>query len=252
MENSPIKAIIVDDEELARRVIRKYLEKHPQILLVAECGNGFEGLKEISEHKPDLVFLDIQMPKVSGFELLEVLDDPPVIIFSTAHDQFALRAFEHSAVDYLLKPYSQQRFDDAVSKAMQRLKAAGSAPEKMEALKHAVDSSVEPLHRIVVKSGNRIDVVPVEDVVLLEAADDYVEIHTSAARYLKQKALSYFEAHLPPELFIRIHRSFIVAIDQIKSIEPYSKENYVVILKNDREINVSKAGMKKLKERLGI
>lgn len=252
MDSSPIKVIIIDDEELARKVIRKYIEKHPQLRIVAECEHGFAGLKEINEHKPDLVFLDIQMPKVSGFELLEVLDDPPVIIFSTAHDQFALQAFEHSAVDYLLKPYSQRRFDEAINKAMQRLKVAGSEPKKMETLIHAVDSNREPLHRIVVKSGNRIDVIPVEDVVLLEAADDYVEIHTSGAKYLKQKALSYFEDHLPAERFIRVHRSFIVAIDQIKSIEPYSKENYVVILKNHREINVSKTGMKKLKERLGI
>lgn len=252
MEKTQLKAIIIDDEELARKVVRKYLGAHAEISVMEECENGFDGLKAINEHKPDLVFLDIQMPKINGFELLEVLDNPPVIIFSTAHDEFALKAFEHSAVDYLLKPYSQKRFDEAIAKARQRLGSGMQKTNEITSLKNELDTSPEPLNRIVVKTGNRLDVIPVEEIIMLEAADDYVEIHTAKARYLKQKPLSYFENHLPGERFIRVHRSFIVSVEQIASIEPYSKENYLVILKNNREINVSKTGLRKLKERLGI
>ncbi|MBE0636964.1 MAG: response regulator transcription factor [Bacteroidales bacterium] len=252
MQKDKITAIIIDDEELARKVILKYMEKHPEIRVVEECENGFAGLKSINELKPDLVFLDIQMPKINGFELLEVLDNPPVIIFSTAHDEFALKAFEHSAVDYMLKPYSQKRFDEAIARALQRLNAGKHDSGELDLLKNELDSGHEMLNRVVVKSGSKLDVIPVEEIILLEAADDYVEIHTARARYLKQKPLTYFENHLPDNHFIRVHRSFIVAIDQIASIEPYSKENYMLILKNNREINVSKSGLKKLKEKLGI
>ncbi len=252
MEKNQISAIVIDDEALARKVILKYLEAHPQIVVKAQCENGFEGLKAINQHQPDLIFLDIQMPKITGFELLDVLDDPPVIIFSTAHDEFALRAFEHSAVDYLLKPYSQKRFDQAVSRAMQRFQTDDKKSGEIESLVTKLDSGNEILNRVVVKTGNRLEVIPVEEIQLIEAADDYVEIHTSGARFLKQKPLAFFENHLPADRFIRVHRSFIVAVDQIASLEPYSKESYLIILKNNREINVSKAGWKKLKERLEI
>jgi two-component system, LytTR family, response regulator len=252
MEKNHINAIVIDDEALARKVILKYLEAHPQVVVKAQCENGFEGLKAIHQHKPDLVFLDIQMPKITGFELLDVLDDPPVIIFSTAHDEYALRAFEHSAVDYLLKPYSQKRFDQAISKAMQRLQSESKKAEGIQSLKSKLDNADETLNRVVVKTGNRLEVIPVEEIQCIEAADDYVEIHTAGARFLKQKPLAYFENHLPADRFIRVHRSFIVAVEQIASLEPYSKESYVIILKNNREINVSKAGLKKLKERLEI
>jgi two-component system, LytTR family, response regulator len=252
MENKQLSAIIIDDEELARMVIRRYLEAHPEIRLVEECEDGFAGLKAINELKPDLIFLDIQMPKITGFELLEVLDDPPVIIFSTAHDEFALKAFEHSAVDYLLKPYNQKRFSEAINKAVTRLGVERQKSSEISQLKSALDHDQEALNRVVVKSGSKLDVIPVDEIVLLEAADDYVEIHTARAKYLKQKPLSFFEDHLPGDKFIRVHRSFIVAVDQIVSIEPYSKESYVLILKNKQEINVSKSGLKKLKDKLGI
>lgn len=252
MENKLLTAIIIDDEELARMVIRRYLEAHPEIRLVEECEDGFAGLKAINEHKPDLIFLDIQMPKITGFELLEVLDDPPVIIFSTAHDEFALNAFEHSAVDYLLKPYSQKRFDEAINRAKQRLAAGSHNSQSISQLKNEVDEGADVLNRVVVKSGSRLDVIPVEEIHLIEAADDYVEIHTAKSKFLKQKPLSWFENHLPADRFIRVHRSFIVAVDQIAALEPYSKESYVLMLKNRREISVSKTGLKKLKEKLGI
>lgn len=252
MEEKKISAIIIDDEALARKVILKYLDAHPQVVVKAQCENGFEGLKAIHQHQPDLIFLDIQMPKITGFELLDVLEDPPVIIFSTAHDEYALRAFEHSAVDYLLKPYSQKRFDQAISKAIQRLKSGTRHSGNIQNLRSSLESGNETLNRVVVKTGNKLEVIPVEEIQLIEAADDYVEIHTAGARFLKQKPLSYFEHHLPADRFIRVHRSFIVAVEQIASLEPYSKESYVIILKNNREINVSKAGLKKLKERLEI
>lgn len=252
MQINLIKALIIDDEELARKIILKYLEPHPGIMVVGECENGFDGLKAIGEHHPDLIFLDIQMPKISGFELLEVLDQPPMIIFSTAHDNYALQAFEHSAVDYLLKPYSQKRFDEALAKASQRMISGQTGQQQLTVLKEQLATGQETLNRIVVKTGNKLAVIPVGEIVLLEAANDYVEIHTARYRYLKQQSLTYFENHLPKDRFIRVHRSFIVAVDEISTIEPYTKENYVLMLKNKREISVSRAGMKLLRERLNI
>jgi two-component system LytT family response regulator len=252
MSTSTIRAIIIDDEELARKVIVRYLEKHPEIEIIAECENGFTGLKAINGHKPDLVFLDIQMPKINGFEMLEVLDEKPLIIFSTAHDEFALRAFEHSALDYLLKPYSQKRFSDAVNKAVERIRNGNSQAGEMEKFQAEADQREDFLHRIVVKDGSNVHVVPVDDVIRLEAADDYVEIFTASGKHLKQKPLSYFEEHLDPEHFIRVHRSTIVAIREIAKLEAYSKDSYIVILKDGSEVNVSKSGMKVLRERLNF
>jgi two-component system, LytTR family, response regulator len=252
MIKEQIRAIIIDDEELARKVIHRYLSSHPKISVVEESENGFTGLKAINEHKPDLIFLDIQMPRINGFELLELLDYPPAIIFSTAHDEYALKAFEHSAVDYLLKPYSQKRFDEAVARALQRLSEKENLSRNLNLLKTSLESIKETISRVVVKSGSKLEVIPVEEILLLEAADDYVEIHTATARHLKQKPLSWFEDHLPQDLFIRVHRSFIIAVEQIKALEQYSKESYVAVLKNNREIGVSKTGLKKLKDVLGI
>ncbi len=252
--NAPnkITALIIDDEELARKVIIRYLEKHPEIRRVEECENGFSGLKTINEVKPDIVFLDIQMPKINGFEMLEVLDEKPLIIFSTAYDEFAIKAFEHSAVDYLLKPYSQKRFSEAVNKAIDKLKQGATTQTEINNLQDKLEVSPEHLRRVVIKSGSNVIVLPVDEVHYLEAADDYVEIHTARDRYLKQKTMNYFEQRLDPELFIRVHRSFIVSIAQISKLEPYSKDSFVLLLKNGKEINVSKSGYKNLKDRLGF
>lgn len=252
MEISTVKAIVIDDEELARKVIIRYLEKHPEIELIGECENGFAGLKAINEQKPDLIFLDIQMPKINGFELLELLDDKPIIIFSTAHDEFALKAFEHSALDYLLKPYSQKRFTQAVQKALERIRAGKTQTRELKQLSTENDGRDGYLNRIVVKDGNQVFVIPVSEITMLLAADDYVEIYTHDARYLKQKPLSYFEEHLHPDNFIRIHRSSIVAVSEISKLEPYSKDNYMLILKTGKELNVSKTGMNILKEKLNF
>jgi len=247
---SKIKAIIIDDEELARKVILKFLEKHPEIEIVELCENGFTGLKAIQEKKPDLIFLDIQMPKINGFELLELLEEKPAVIFSTAHDEFALKAFEHSALDYLLKPYSQKRFSEAVQKAVERIWKGITQKPEMEKLAKENLQGTGYLHRIVVKDGSRVHIIPTHEIVYLEAAGDYVEINTSAGRFLKQQPMTHFEVLLNPAEFFRVHRSWIVAAREISKLEPYSKDNYILILKNGKEINVSKSGMKLLRDRL--
>jgi len=250
--NNKITALIIDDEELARKVIVRYLEKHPDIKLLAECDDGFSGLKSINELKPDIVFLDIQMPKINGFEMLEVLDEKPLIIFSTAYDEFAIKAFEHSAVDYLLKPYSQKRFSEAITKAIDKIRQGNTTHNEVVKLQTKLETVTEYLRRVVIKSGTKVIVLPVDEIHYLEASGDYVEIHTARDQYLKQKTMNYFEQHLNPDLFIRVHRSFIVSIPQISKLEPYSKDSFVLLLKNGKEINVSKSGYKNLKERLGF
>ncbi len=252
MKENTIKAIIIDDEELARKVVVNYLAQHPEIEIVAECDNGFTGLKAINEMKPHLLFLDIQMPKINGFELLELMDEKPLIIFSTAHDEYALKAFELSALDYLLKPYSRKRFAEAVQKAIGRIQSGAKQDDALEKLNNDHENREDYLRRIVVKNGTHVQIIPAEEVLWIEAADDYVEIYTKNSKYLKQKPLSFFESALDPDSFIRVHRSTIVAISEISKLEPYSKDSYVVILKNGKEVNVSKTGMSALKERLNF
>jgi len=243
-----IQAIIIDDEELARELIRNYLKESPGVQILAECENGFEGIKAISELKPDLVFLDIQMPKLNGFEMLELLDNPPEIVFITAHNDFAIRAFEMNAVDYILKPYSRERLIAAVQKATERIRSGKREAGNITHLIHQPLS--ENLERIVVKSGSKIKVIPVDKINYLEAQDDYVMIFTDEGRHMKQGTMKYFEAHLDHAKFIRIHRSYIVRIDQVTQLEPYSKENYILKLKNGAALQVSRSGLKILKESL--
>lgn len=245
-----ITAIIIDDEELARKVIIRYLDSHPEIELLETCENGFTGLKAIQEKKPDLVFLDIQMPKINGFELLELLDEKPAIIFSTAHDEFAIKAFELSAVDYLLKPYSWQRFSEAVKKAVDRIQNGAGQTTEINQLENTIRQAGDYLRRIVVKDKGLVHILPTEEILYLEAAGDYVEIHTASGRYLKQQPMSFFEQRLNPADFFRVHRSWIVAAREISRLEPYSKDSFVLKMKNGKEVNVSKAGMKLLRERL--
>jgi len=216
--------------------------------LMGEYEDGFSGLKAINEMKPDLVFLDIQMPKLTGFEMLELLEHHPAIIFTTAYDQYALKAFEHNALDYLLKPYSIDRFEEAINKARERISAGDK--ESIEKLVEHRDAQEEELHRIVVKSRSRINVVPVSEVTYLEAQDDYVMIYTHESKHLKQKTMKYFEAHLPAEEFVRIHRSYIVRVEEIAQMQLYEKDSYIVILKNGNKLPVSKTGLPKLKKQL--
>ncbi len=243
-----IKAMIIDDEAPARDVIKNYLKNFADIEVVAEAGNGFEGVKVIQEKKPDLLFLDIQMPKLSGFEMLELLDHMPVIIFSTAYDQYALKAFEKSAADYLLKPYSRERFREAITRALLFVRDKTKHQEVIKGIVRHHESQPEFLERVVVKEGAQIFVIPVDKLHWLEAQDDYVMLHLKDGQFLKQKTMKYFEEHLDPKDFVRIHRSYIARIAMIKQIELSSKESYTVVLTNGQKLPVSKSGHAKLKE----
>ncbi len=250
--NRKIKSIIIDDERLARDIIKKYLSEIPEIDVIAECSNGFEGIKKINELKPDIVFLDVQMPKINGFEMLELLDEPPSIIFSTAYDQYALKAFQVNAVDYLLKPYSKERFNDALKKATATI---DDKQRKHSLIKNLIENrgnTAEYLDRILVKTGPKISIIPAETIKWIEAKDDYVMIHSTGGKFLKQKTMKFLEEHLNPKDFIRIHRSFIAAIKEIKKIELLEKESYQVVLGNNECLPVSKSGYEKLKARLTI
>ena len=240
-----INAIIVEDEKLARDLIKDYLSEHKDIRLLGEYEDGFSGLKAINEMKPDLVFLDIQMPKLSGFEMLEVLDHHPVIIFTTAFDQYAIKAFEYNAVDYLLKPFSRERFSDAVNKSREKI-SSGDREGAKKIVEH-MDAKEEAIQRVVVKSRSKIHVIPVDDIRYVEAQDDYVMIYTRDHKYLKQKTMKYFENHLPPADFVRIHRSYIARLSEITQMQLYEKDSYVVILKDSTRLPVSKTGLPKLK-----
>ena len=246
------KVIIIDDEQPARELIRTFLETFDELEVVAECANGFEGVKAIQENNPDLIFLDVQMPKISGFEMLELLDEYPAVIFSTAFDEYALKAFDMSAVDYLLKPYSKERFDQAVMKALKVISDAESKKDRIKKVVETRAALTESLDRIVVKTGSKIHVVPINQIEYLEADDDYVMIYTATSRHLKQQRMKYFEEHLDPKQFIRVHRSYIVKTDMITQIEPYEKDSKILVLKNGKKIKVSKSGLKNLKEVLGI
>jgi two-component system LytT family response regulator len=243
-----IKTIIVDDEQLGRSVVREYLSAHKDFRVVAECANGFDAVKAVAELRPDVMFLDIQMPKLSGFEVLELLENPPAIVFVTAHDQFALKAFDKYAVDYLLKPVGQARFDDAVRRVQERLKK--SRTKNLLPMLQSVREHQSPLERIIVKEGTRVVVIPVESIDYVEAQDDYVEIHAEGKKHLKQERMNELEHELDGTKFVRVHRSFILNIDRIARIEPYGKESRVAILKDGAKLTISRAGYDKLKSLL--
>lgn len=242
------KVVIIDDEFLARSMVKEYLLKHPEFEVVAECGDGFEGLKAIQEHEPNLIFLDIQMPKISGFEMLELVDEPPAVIFATAFDEYAIKAFDAHAIDYLLKPFDQERFDKAISKFLAQHKNDNSATKDL--LNDAKLPNIN--NRIVVKNGSKIKIIPVQEVLYLEAADDFVKIFTKDGYYLKNKTMAFFESFLPQDMFVRSHRSFIVNIGEITRIDPYEKDGHVAVLKNGAKINVSRNGYGKLRDVLGL
>jgi len=203
--------------------------------------------------KPDVIFLDVQMPKLTGFEMLEVLEHNPEVIFTTAYDQYAIQAFEQNAVDYLLKPFSRERFNEAIQKLEARFTSLGSdqgGKGNIEKIKIHLADGDEILHRVVIKKSGRIHVISTVEISYLEAQDDYVMIYTGDGKYLKQQTMKYFEKHLDPEQFIRVHRSYIVNISRIERLEPYEKSNYILILKDGNKIPVSRSGMQKLKENL--
>lgn len=257
-----LRTVIIEDEAPARDLVKAYIKSNENIELVGECQDGFSGVKKIMETKPDLIFLDIQMPKLTGFEMIELLDHVPEIIFTTAYDQYAIKAFELSAVDYLMKPFSRSRFNEAVEKVLTRLQAkatteSAESTEKskntnIETFTNLKKEEVEQIERIFVKTGTKIDVVPVETIVKIEAQDDYVEIHTADRKYLKNDTMNYLERVLPPNTFSRVHRSHIINLNHIEKIEKYGKESYIVKLKDGSTVNVSKSRIKELKKQLGI
>ncbi|WP_167605158.1 LytR/AlgR family response regulator transcription factor [Maribellus sediminis] len=245
-----LRTIIVEDEELARNLMKSFLAKIDAIELIAECENGFEGVKMINELKPDLVFLDIQMPKITGFEMLELLDHKPQIIFATAYDQYALKAFDYNAADYLLKPYSQDRLKEAVEKVLERIQTEGKESDVAEKISEFPKE--EYLDRVVVKDRHKIHIAPIDAVRYIESMDDYVMIYTTEGRWMKQKTMKYFENALNPKDFVRIHRSYIVKVNEIGEIQQYEKESYVVILHDKTKLKVSKTGYKNLKDVLSF
>jgi two-component system LytT family response regulator len=239
-----MKVIIVDDEPLAISVVEEYLKDY-DVEILATCLNGFEAIKAIQEHQPDLVFLDIQMPKVNGFELLEIIENKPKVIFATAFDQFAIKAFEHQAVDYLLKPFSKERFAKAMANVPQQ--DLGKIEQSMEQYRKE-----ERTNRIVVKDGQDIKIIPTQDVVYLEAYDDYVKIHTLKDCYLKKHTLTKFEDSLPINKFVRVHRSFMINVAFLLKIEQLTKDSHRAVLKNDEAVQISRSGHAKLRQVLGI
>ncbi len=245
-----IRTIIIDDEPLARSIIKEYLQRHPQIELVQECNDGFEGIKAIMQHHPDLIFLDIQMPKINGFEMLELVEQPPAVIFTTAYDEYAIKAFENHAVDYLLKPFNQERFDKAINRW--REKRSSNNAESTRPLLDTASKLPNQSLRIVVKTGSKIKIIPVDDILYLEAADDYVKIHTKEGAFLKNKTMAHFESMLDAHVFVRTHRSYMVHVQRITRIEPNEKESFIALLTTGAQVPVSKTGYTKLKSVLGI
>jgi len=243
-----IKTLIIDDEPLAIEIVKEYLGDFPQFEIVRICQNGFEGLKAIQEINPDLVFLDVQMPKLNGFELLELIEKPPHIIFTTAFDQYAVKAFDAHAIDYLLKPFSKERFAMAIQRFLKF-----NHKDSIDGLINSEDNpNSETIERIVLKVKNEIKIIPIIEVKYLEANDDYVNIFTKEGKFLKNKTLSFFEKNLDPNQFVRVHRSYLIKVSEISKLEPYEKEGYIVRLRSGESIPLSKSGLLRLKSVLGI
>lgn len=245
-----IKTILIDDEPLARSMVLEYLQQYPEFQVLAECNDGFEGVKAIQQHQPDLIFLDIQMPKLTGFEMLELLDQQPHIIFTTAFDEYALKAFEKNAIDYLLKPIRPDRFDKAIDKFKSSFQSQTKTNIDTDKLQESLE--VESLERIVVKNGSQIKIIPIQQINYLEAYDDYVKIHTNDGMFLKNKTMSSFEKQLNGKQFVRVHRSFIVKVDQLQKIEPMEKDSYIATLTSGAKVNISKSGYARLKLIIGL
>jgi len=243
-----LRVIIVDDEPLARGVVREYLSAQPAVTIVAECGNGFDAVKAVTELAPDLMFLDVQMPKLDGFEVLELLGRAVPVIFTTAYDQYALRAFDVHAVDYLLKPFSEERLAEALVRARGRL--AGRAGEEpaldVNGLVAAARPRSGPLERVLIRDGAQVHVLPADRIDFVEAQDDYVSFMADGKSFLKDQTMAAVEAALDPTRFVRIHRSYLLNIERIARVELYAKDSRIAILRDGRKLPVSRAGYQRL------
>jgi two-component system LytT family response regulator len=244
------KVIVIDDEPLARALIIKLLQAYPNFEVIDECPDGFEAFKSIQKHNPDLIFLDIQMPRINGFELIEMLEHPPAVIFTTAFDEYAMRAFEIHAIDYLLKPITKERFEKAIQKC--------SNHSFINTNNNAISGLIEEKiyegyqHRIVVKDRGNIRIIPSDEINYIEANDDYVKIVTKEGSFLKKNTLTNLEKSLDPNLFVRVHRSYLMPITQLQSIEPYEKNSHIALLHCGMKISVSQTGMARLKSLLRL
>lgn len=240
-----IRTIIVDDEEPARLILREFISAHDDVKIIAECANGFDAVKAITETKPDLVILDIQMPKLNGFEVLELVEQPPAIIFTTVYNQYAVQAFEVHAIDYLLKPFSKERLTEALEHTKQRLNKKKSVP--FQELSSAAGLKTSPLERVLVKDGSKVHVIPVDKIDYIEAQDDYVAIKTDGKTHLKHQRMTELEKELDTAKFIRVHRSYILNLERIARIELYAKDSRLAILKDGTKLLISRTGYDKLK-----
>lgn len=241
-----IKTLIIDDEPLAAGIVEEFLRSDSRFEILEICQDGFEGLKAIQKHQPDLIFLDVQMPKITGFEMLELLDEPPAVIFTTAFDEYALAAFDAKAIDYLLKPFSKSRFQQALNRFLERYEVEEGGQNS------AISSLAEKSQRLVVRVKNEIKIIPVDQVSYFEAADDYVNIVTESGAFLKKMTMKSLEEALSPDRFGRIHRSYILNLNEVTRIEPYEKDSYLVFLRNGKKLPVSKTGYSRLRQVLGI
>ena len=241
-----IKTLIVDDEPLAAGLVKEFLSAYPQFEVVAICHDGFEALKAIQLFQPELIFLDIQMPKITGFELLELLENPPAVLFTTAFDQYAVQAFDVKGIDYLVKPFSEARFAQAITRFLSQ--------QKTKTVPEAVDYPVseERNKRIVVRVKNEIKIIQTQEVRYFEAEDDYISIHTQEGKFLKRMTMKQLEESLDPEKFARVHRSFLVNLQEVAGLEPYEKESYLLRLRSGQKIPVSKSGYARLRQVLGL
>ena len=248
MASRPLGVVIVDDEELARALVKEYLASLPDVAVLAECANGFEAVKAVAETRPDVLFLDVQMPRLDGFEVLELIerdaDGRPAVVFVTANDQDALRAFDANAVDYLLKPFDRARFDTALARARDRIGAGRPAPPSGP-LREG------PLSRVVVKDGAAITVLPVETIDFVKAEDDYVLLRAGGRSHFKQQTLASLEEALPKGRFVRIHRSYLLNLDRLKKLEPGESGAPTAVLADGTRLPVSRAGAQRLNEILG-
>jgi two-component system LytT family response regulator len=245
-----MRVIIVDDELLARAVLREHLAAYADVEIVGECANGFEAVKAIAELAPDLVFLDIQMPKLDGFEVVELAGAKTQYVFVTAYDQFALRAFEVHALDYLLKPFARERLEQALAHARERLGSPAVAAAGSQAAAAAQEAAQRraPISRILIRDGARVQVIPAASIDYIEAQDDYVQVVAAGKAWLKSQRLSELEQQLDPGAFLRVHRSYIVSLAAIERIDPAGKDSHCAVLRGGARIPVSRSGFQKLRE----
>jgi len=239
-----VKVAIVDDEEPARKLLREYLSAYDDVEIVSECANGFEAVKAVTDLKPDLLLLDIQMPRLDGFEVLELIGHEVDVIFVTAYDKYALRAFEVHAVDYLLKPFSSDRLREALDHARKRLATKEKLP--VEDLAASARPAGAKLERVLIRDGSNVHVIPVSKLDYVEAQDDYVCFRSEGKRYLKQQTLGDVETVLDPSQFVRIHRSYILNIDRLARLELYAKDSHAAILRDGTRFPVSRSGYARL------